>query len=115
MGYSGSRDTIQFVSTLSGSVSLCASLYCASQLQRGANGQYSLTDSMLIVLLIVDIVLSVFFAIGTSGATNIHLCRLQVEFQCCVGVAFLYMRLLYCVLGFFHSMVCFGWYFLAGL
>ena len=77
--YSSLQALIQFVETLSGSISLVASIYCATRLKKEKNGRYTLTDSMLIVLLIVDIVLSFLFAIGRAGGTNYGFCQFQVR------------------------------------
>jgi len=79
MPYTASSGLIQFVETFASFISLCSSLYCGSQLQKEKNGQYSLTDSMLIVLLIVDVVLSIFFGIGVAGSLNKNFCKFQVN------------------------------------
>jgi hypothetical protein len=73
------RHLVQALETISGTISLVASLYCFYNLKKEKNGRYSLTDSMLYVLLIVDIVTSFLFAIGSAGASNFGFCQFQVR------------------------------------
>jgi len=80
MGWTADRSSVQFVETVSGLISLTASLYCAAQIKPQRNGTYNLTDSMLIVILIVDVVLSILFIIGSSAALNDGFCQFQAFF-----------------------------------
>lgn len=75
--YGADRTAVQITESVTGSLSLIASLYCFSQLKKEKTGRYSLTDSMLIVLIIVDVVTSIMYAIGSVAYLNNGFCQFQ--------------------------------------